>query len=46
MYRTCSEFLEEARRLRHPFDGTGAVGDDVLNSVFEVLAKGSEFVKK
>ena len=44
VYHSHQEFLEEAFKLSHPFDGTASLQDDLLEVVFEHLTEGMEFI--
>ena len=44
-FRSCEEFIEEAKNIRHPFDDSSTLEDDLFIAAFDVLALGLEAVK-
>ena len=46
IYHTHAEFEQRMSRLHHPYDGKGAVEDDTLRAIFELLTEGPAEIRR
>jgi hypothetical protein len=44
IFHTCEQFVEKARGLTHPFDGSSSIEDDALAAIFLLLTRGRDHV--
>jgi hypothetical protein len=45
IFHSCEEFVQKAKQLSHPFDGSSALDDDVLVAIFELFTLGLEHLQ-